>query len=234
MLSRSRFCRFLIPSLISATSFALPPKKKETHSAKDLGLQLQSLEKKHQLGSQSFSVKVSQELYSAVRKQTKTSRGIIEFAPFRQFRWEMSVPGKGGDSKQIYVSNGKDLWQFNSVTKLASHLSANRPELEVIDYVTKPATLLKKYSVEDWPTNDPEAPKGGDAEALRLKLSPKAGGDVRSLYLIVNQKTGWVEELKIVYQYGNKTNLVFEDYVVGAIAKSRFNFVPPPGAIIDK
>lgn len=194
------------------------------------------LEKFQASAKKPFKVGLKQEFYSALRKKSEASVGELEFAPPKSFRWSMKTPKTVGNAIQfkseIYVSNGKEFWKYNESAKHAVKYSSNIKELDFLDVILNPAQLAKTYNVEEW-KNGTEPPPDVCKDRLCVALESKETLGKRKLFLILNEKSGWVEELRIVYQDGNRAVLRFEDHKIGEIAKGRFDFTPPPGTAVD-
>jgi outer membrane lipoprotein-sorting protein len=191
-----------------------------------------------------FSVKFKQEVFSSLMNKVTPSKGTLDFVPPRMFRWEVERPKR----REVYVNNEKDFWKYTEATRHAQRLPADAGELEFLDIILKPGTLAKRYQVNPWileskPEKEttpatsavmsdiPPAPSPG---TLLVKLVPREKTNQDRMYLVIQKQRGVIEELRVVYQNGNRTRVVFEDFAKGSVDKARFEFVPPPGTAIDK
>jgi outer membrane lipoprotein-sorting protein len=76
-------------------------------------------------------------------------------------------------------------------------------------------------------------PKQND-DLLYLKLLPKGDKQQKVLYAVIQVKTGFIQELRIVQLNGNRSRLVFANYSLKSILKEVFQFTPPKGIVVDK
>lgn len=219
-----------------ATAFFYPclPAFSAPSKGQDLSSRLAELQAKAKSGD--FTARIKQDSYSALRKKTDVSTGTLQFSPPQSFRWEMSSGASSAKEprKEIIVSNGTTLWRYNSATKHARSMpTRDLKELETLDAILKPATLTRKFKILEW---DPKVePLPVDtAGRMHLMLKPLDSSETHTLFLLLNEKTGWVEEVRIVYQNGNRAKLNFEGYTHAKVAKSRFDFTPPSGTVVDQ
>lgn len=181
-----------------------------------------------------FKVKVTQVFYSALRKKERKTEGTLQFSPPKSFRWQL------GDD--VFIYNGKQLWKYNSRAKHAAKLGSDKlAELNFLDAILKPVTFAKEYDVRSWgllsfvkeqPAPAPEQCQ--NSAVLCLRLIPKNESSINTILTSLNVSQGWVEELQIVYQDGNKALLQFTSYETTKAAPGTFDFVPPAGTAVDK
>ncbi len=218
--------------LLFLTSFAL---------AEGNGDVLDALSKVQEVSShrKHFSVTYEQTRFKALVKKTVAEKGTLEFSAPKSFRWEISSP-----SKEIYVSNGKDFWKYSEIAKHAQKLKADTGELAVLDVLFRPGNLKRDYKVERWVAPVDDGANGSDVVSsvppaskqgkLFVLLIPRVKSKQKALYLIIDQEKGFVDELRIVHENGNRVRTVFGALSEVNIPAAHFEFVPPPGTAIDK
>lgn len=181
-----------------------------------------------------FKVQVTQSFYSTLRQRTKTTTGSLVFSPPKKFNWQL------GDEAFIY--NGTDFWKYNSRAKHAAKLGSDKlAGLAFLDAIIDPAAFAKQFDVTSWSLvsvvgDEAVVPPDGclNATFLCLRLSPKTPADIKVLLTALNVSKGWVEELRIVYQDGNKANLKFASYEITKALPGAFDFKPPAGIAVDQ
>lgn len=188
-----------------------------------------------------FSVKFKQEIYSALREKISPSDGILFIKKPNSFRFEILSP-----RQEIYVSNGKSFWKYIPELKHAQHLQANAHELGFVQLLTNLANIKKFYNVSPWKkTNDTneeknsspvksDTPPPQNDDNIHLRLTPKEDKQQKVLYAVIQVKTGFIQELRIVQTNGNRTRLLFHEYSVKNMNEDVFQFKPPQGIVVDK
>lgn len=204
-----------------------------TPAAETASSRLEKIQRSGTSENKDFQVSLHQELVRPMRKKSDVSTGTLEFSPPRSFRWEMKSQASSPRT-EIYVSDGKVLWKYNSATKHAAKLSANLKELEFVDAILNPKSLAERYEVKDWTSTSVEKLPQQSANKEFFELTPKNNPTDHTLFVSIDKKNARVDELRFVYQNGNKAKLKFEEYKVAKLAKERFEFTPPPGAVVDK
>lgn len=181
-----------------------------------------------------FKVQVTQSFYSNLRQRTKTTTGSLIFSPPKKFNWQL------GDESFVY--NGSDFWKYNARAKHAAKLgNDNLAALAFLDAIIDPAAFAKQFDVTSWSLvsvvgDELALPPDGclNSTFLCLRLSPKSPTDIKVLLTALNASQGWVEELRIVYQDGNKAVLKFSSYELMKSSSGAFDFKPPAGTAVDQ
>jgi outer membrane lipoprotein-sorting protein len=183
-----------------------------------------------------FKSEFMQETYSARTKQTKSSEGVLQFKSPKSFRWETVKP-----KKELYVSNGQDLWKYVESRKHAQQIPSDKAQLDFLNVLFNLATLQEKYQVESWESGDalePGLPDGGKETGIFLKLKPKGShpgtqGQL-AVFLQISRSMGNVSEMRIHFDNGNKTKLSFSEFKVQSQSADSFEFKVPKGVVVDK
>ena len=234
-----------LTALLSVNAFAAPTKSLE-----------QSLESVQKIaaGRKDFTLHFKQDFFSSLRKKLQKSQGRLEYSAPRNFRWEVTAP-----KKELYVNNGKDFWKYTESLRHAQRLPATAAELDFLDAVLNLSSLNNRYVVEPWkvPSAATALPTGQAVPALPalptevagvmsdtppprasgqllVKLIPKAAAKTYALFLVVDEKNAIVQEMRILFQNGNRTRIVFDTFKLEKVNATRFDFVPPPGTAVDK
>lgn len=192
----------------------------------------------------SFKVSFEQENYSYLRNKKSTSNGLLYISKPASFRFEITHP-----RSELYISNGLDFWKYIPKFKHAQHLKSQLKEIGFIDLLTNPSNLNKHYEILPWVDDnakkvsqdanisalESDAPPAANKEFIHLKLLPKGDKQQKVLYAIIQVKTGFVKELRIVQLNGNRTRLVFSNHESKKPpSKKLFHFSPPQGIVVDK
>ncbi len=185
------------------------------------------------------SVSFEQTRYKALVKKNVVENGTLDYAPPKNFRWEISSP-----FKEIYVSNNKDFWKYSQVAKHAQKLKVESAELTTLDVLFKLGNLTRDYRVEPWTSQnslstDPAeqafvAPPTEKRGKLLVALFPRVKSKQKAMYVVVNESKAFVDELRIVHENGNRVRTVFGSLSEKSIPASRFEFVPPAGTAVDQ
>jgi chaperone LolA len=190
-----------------------------------------------------FSVQFKQDLYSSLRDKVIKSEGVLVVKKPNSFRYEVTSP-----RKELYVSNGHDFWRFVPELKHAQQFQMHSQNLGFINILSNLSRLSNFYEVSEWVGDQPQKtdndtndlavksdlpPKQND-DLLYLKLLPKGDKQQKVLYAVIQVKTGFIQELRIVQLNGNRSRLVFANYSLKSILKEVFQFTPPKGIVVDK
>lgn len=190
-----------------------------------------------------FSVNFKQEIFSVLRDKTTSSNGILTIKKPTSFRFEITSP-----RQEIYVSNGKSFWKYIPELKHAQHLRANSNELGFVNLLTNLSHIKKYYEITEWTNEEAkklkqdintavvksDAPPPQNDDDVHLKLVPKGDKQQKVLYAVIQVKTGFIQELRIVQLNGNRTRLIFSQYSPKSISDEVFEFTPPQGIAVDK
>jgi outer membrane lipoprotein-sorting protein len=199
------------------------------------------LERIQELESQRKSISVSfeQTRYKALLKKTVIEKGSLEFVQPKSFRWEIFSP-----FKEVYVSNAKVFWKYSEVAKHAQKLPGDTGELAVLDVLFKPGSLERNYRIEAWTSKNADSSVGSDAVSfqpppakagtLMLALFPRVKSKQKALYVVLDESKGYVLDLRILHDNGNRVRTVFGSFSEKLIPASRFEFQPPPGTAVDQ
>ena len=193
---------------------------------------------------ESFTVNFKQEIYSALREKVSLSDGTLSIKKPFSFRFEISSP-----RKEIYLSNGKSFWKYIPELKHAQHLNATSNELGFVQLLTDLSNIKKFYDVQEWNSSKnketkqdinttlyvkSDAPPPQNDDDIYLRLLPKGDKQQKVLYAVIQMKTGFIQELRIVQFNGNRTRLVFEKHLSKQVSNEEFEFTPPQGIVVDK
>ena len=149
--------------------------------------------------------------------------------------------------QEIYISNGKSFWKYIPDLKHAQHLRANSKELGFVNLLTNLSQIKKYYDVFEWKNETSEktkqdintstvksdSPPPQNDDNIFLKLEPKGDKQQKVLYAVIQVKTGFIQELRIVQLNGNRTRLVFSQYSPKLVSDKVFEFTPPQGIAVD-
>jgi outer membrane lipoprotein-sorting protein len=202
-----------------------------TQESTKLATELKSLQEKTSRHN-SFRADFEQQIFSALRKKTTTSKGQLFFAQPKKFRWEIATP-----SKELYVNNGEWFWKYVENTKHALRMPANSGELDFLDVVFHLDKLPGKFGLKKlttWPLEENQPEKQCPAKHVCFALEPLQKGNQKSVGIVINQTSGFVSRLRIEFKNGNKTNIVFHSFQPEKVADDMFEFSPPPGTAVDK
>lgn len=192
---------------------------------------------------ENFTVNFNQEIYSALRDKISISDGILSIKKPASFRFEIVAP-----RKEIYLSNGKSFWKYIPELKHAQHLNAASNELGFVQLLTDLSNIKKFYEVSEWTggegkklntdtntsTVKSDTPPPQNDDDILLRLLPKGDKQQKILYAVIQVKTGFIQELRIVQLNGNRTRLVFSKYSSKPVPNEVFEFTPPQGIVVDK
>ncbi len=218
-----------------APANSAPVAQEELLSLKAALAKIQQLVSKRKAVSLSFE----QTRYKALLKKTVVEKGGLDFVAPQSFRWEIFSP-----LKEVYVSNGKVFWKYSEVAKHAQKLPGDTAELSVLDILFKPGSLEQNYRIEAWTTKNSEAAAGADVVSsepptskpgtLLLALFPRVKSKQKALYVALDENKGYVTDLRILHENGNRVRTVFGSFSEKSIPASRFEFQPPPGTAVDQ
>lgn len=187
---------------------------------------------------QQFSVPFSQETYSALRDKVSLSEGVLSIQKPSSFRFELTTP-----RATLYVSDGRDFWKYDPSLKHAQHLDAQAADFEFVKLLTDLSNLKKQYTVSQWSSAGqksdlpavqsdlPPAPKAGQ---IAIKLEPQKDKQQKVLYAIMDVKSGFMEELRMVHLNGNRMRMMFGKPSTKLLDREQFHFTPPEGVAVDK
>ncbi|KAB8037778.1 hypothetical protein GCL60_11430 [Silvanigrella paludirubra] len=190
-----------------------------------------------------FTVNFKQEIYSALRDKISLSDGVLSIKKPSSFRFEITSP-----RKEIYLSNGKSFWKYIPELKHAQHLNASSNELGFVQLLTDLSNIKKFYDVTEWKKSEgkkaqhdintshvkSDTPPLQNDDDILLRLTPKGDKQQKVLYAVIQVKTGFIQELRIVQLNGNRTRLLFDTYSPKPVSNDLFEFTPPQGIVVDK
>ncbi len=190
-----------------------------------------------------FTVNFKQEIYSALRDKVSLSDGVLSIKKPSSFRFEITSP-----RKEIYLSNGKNFWKYIPELKHAQHLNASSNELGFVQLLTDLSNIKKFYDVSEWKKSEgkkaqqdintshvkSDTPPPQNDDDILLRLTPKGDKQQKVLYAVIQVKTGFIQELRIVQLNGNRTRLLFDTYSPKPVSNDLFEFTPPQGIVVDK
>ncbi|APJ04394.1 LolA family protein [Silvanigrella aquatica] len=189
-----------------------------------------------------FSVQFKQETYSVLRDKITKAEGILSIKKPASFRFEIISP-----RQEIYVSNEKSFWKYIPELKHAQHLQSKSNEIGFVNLLTNLSQIKKYYEISEWTNeeavklnqdiNTPhvksDTPPPQNDEYTLLKLVPKGDKQQKVLYAVIQVKTGFIQELRIVQLSGNRTRLEFSNYSPKSMSNDLFDFIPPQGIAVD-
>ncbi len=244
------FCVSAVLSLVAKGAQAGPTTAKDAPQpgvaeSQDVANQLGALQRSKDPKT-SYQSDFQTRFYAARTQKIRQSKGSVVYRPPSQFRWEIASP-----EVELYVSSGKVLWKHSPKTKHASRMAASDAGLDFLQALTDPAALVQRYSVERWnksseavgsaksaldfDTLPTPTPKGSASSGvLFVKLVPKAAGTPEDyLYLIADQSSGQVDEIRIAFRNGNRNIITFAKWSASDAGPKVFEFTPPAGTAVD-
>ncbi|KAB8031786.1 LolA family protein [Fluviispira multicolorata] len=191
----------------------------------------------------SFSVEFTQQTFSLLRNKVSESNGILSIKKPASFRFEVTKP-----RNELYVSNGKEFWKYVADLKHAQYLKNLSQEFGFVQVLTNLSQLQKYYHVSQWTDEEAkklnqsanispvesDTPPEKNNDFILLKLVPKGDKQQKVLYAIIQVKTGFIQELRIVQLNGNRIRLVFLNHSLKLLTDEVFQFTPPQGIVVDK
>ena len=189
-----------------------------------------------------FTVNFKQEVFSVLRDKVTPSNGLLTIKKPASFRFEITSP-----RQEIYVSDGNSFWKYIPDLKHAQHLRADSNELGFVNLLTNFSHIKKYYEVSEWTNEEAkklkqdintaivksDTPPPQNDDYVLLKLVPKGDKQQKVLYAVIQVKTGFIQELRIVQLNGNRTRLVFSQYSPKPVSDEVFKFTPPQGIAVD-
>lgn len=221
---------------VSARDLRTETLSEQRHFRKDYNQFLESATKQ-----KSFSAHFSQELYSFMRDKILYSHGILTVKKPSSFLFKVISP-----QAEVYVSNGVEFWKYLPDLNHVQKFNINSVDFDFIKILTNLNHLKDYYEVLPWTLNDQEqeetniptvkssAPPAQSNKNIFLKFIPRADKKQKILYAVIQLKTGFIQELRLVQLNGNRLRLVFSQYSDKPVQDSIFNFTPPEGVVIDK
>ena len=115
-----------------------------------------------------------------------------------------------------------------------------------------PENIKKVYKISNWSNADAKMlnesgslapvqsdfPPAESADTVSIKLESNLGekGDKQQkvLYAVINVRTGYLDELRVVQLNGNRVRLLFSNEKEEDFNAKTFSFVPPTGIVVDK
>ena len=205
----------------------------------------------HAQTHKSFSVQFNQEFYSILRDKITKSEGILKIQTPNSWSYELQKP-----RTELYMSNGVDFWKYVPDLKHAQHLNVsqhgNSLELNYMSLLINPENIKKVYKISNWSNADAKMlnesgslapvqsdfPPAESADTVSIKLESNLGekGDKQQkvLYAVINVRTGYLDELRVVQLNGNRVRLLFSNDKEEDFNAKTFSFVPPTGIVVDK
>lgn len=208
----------------------------------------------------SFSVSFVQETFSSLRNRSSKQSGTLAYRSPRSFRWEVTVPRKElyvSNGKEFWkyseaarhaqrlaadmaelrfldavlrpgmlaVDFGIEPWVAPAVVDGAAAGEAVAPTPTPTPTVKPPAPRLNT-SITDLP---PQAVAG----KVYARLLPRSKSKQQAMYLVADKTSCAVEELRVFYENGNRSRILFGRVELRALPAAQFDFVPPAGTAVD-
>lgn len=171
----------------------------------------------------SLSANFTQEYYSALREKTTISKGRL-YLKDKLFRWEITEP-----RNQVYINDGKFIWKYEKEFNHAEQFQKSKANLEFLTVVNNLNTIKQYYDISEGTVSKDKN------QILNLVLTPKPNADdQRTLHVSIEVKTGYIKNLNMLDENGNKTNITLNDFSTKPIENSLFVFTPPEGTVINK
>lgn len=249
MFHGSPTCSFVLAVMAACSYGATTAQAKSATESNGLAAQLEALRGITQK-RQGLSVGFTQDTFSMTSKRTRTQPGVLECAPPNQFRWETS-----GKLAELVVSNGSTVWKYSPVARHAQSLSAKSGGLQFLDVLLNPSALGEMFTVSKWDKDNsgancaslkpsqcpPSAQRGISTEPpaeakgkILVRLEPKKEEQLASLYVVLDEKTAFADEIRMLFRNGNRTRIVFKGFEEKKIPAERFEFTPPKGTAVDR
>lgn len=207
-------------------------KIEQTQTIKDLTLnEVSSYAKSMDSTAAAMSINFQEELYRHARQVTLSKEGSAYFIKPDMFRWEVS-PVKQ-DNKEIWIFNGKDLFQHSTkekyATRYSSKLGKNKQLKELVDIITNFKALLSNYRFDG-------AKKEG--ELVHVRLTPKQTSEIVFLEITLQtreteKKPTFMKELTLHFEGKNRTKFKFEPIKDEKIADKNKLILPKEIKITD-
>jgi hypothetical protein len=193
-------------------------KIEEKKNTKDLTLnEVSSYAESINSTAKAMTINFQEELYRDARKVTLFKTGYAYFIKPDMFRWEVS-PAKQNNAKEVWIFDGKDLFQHNTkekyATRYSSKLGKNQQLRELVDIIINFKALLSKYRFDGAKKED---------ELIHVKLTPKQKSEI--VFLEITLQT--TDKNKKIFMQG--LTLHFEDK-----NRTHFKFEPPQESKEDK
>ncbi len=186
-----------------------PKKTEEIKKTKDLTLnEVSAYAKSMDSTAQAMTLEFKEELYRHARQVTLSKKGTAYFIKPDQFRWEVS-PAKQDSAKEIWIFDGKNLFQHNTkekhATRYSSKLGKNKQLKELVDIITNFRALLSSYSFDGAKKED---------ELVHVKLTPKQKSEIVFLEITLKKrdaekKKPFMQGLTLHFEDKNRTTFDF-------------------------
>lgn len=126
----------------------------------------------------------------------------------------------------FYFCDGDVLWSYERRERLAVKVPVKNSQVyQATGYLTGESKLDRDFTLQ---LVDSKLPG-----TWALKLTPKGGTQVmKSLTLVVDQKTFAVQASRLVDPIGDTTDLVWKDVQVGPLSAELFTWKPPAGVTV--
>jgi chaperone LolA len=126
----------------------------------------------------------------------------------------------------FYFCDGEILWSYERRERLAVKVPVRNSQVyQATGYLTGESKLDRDFAMQLVDSSLPGT--------WALKLTPKSGTQVmRSLTLVVDQKTFAVQASRLVDPIGDTTDLVWKDVQVKALPADLFQWTPPAGVTV--
>lgn len=126
----------------------------------------------------------------------------------------------------FYFCDGDVLWSYERRERLAVKVPVKNSQVyQATGYLTGESKLDRDFTLQ---LVDSKLPG-----TWALKLTPKGGTQVmKSLTLVVDQKTYAVQASRLVDPIGDTTDLVWKDVQVGPLSADLFAWKPPAGVTV--
>ena len=148
--------------------------------------------------SDALTVDFVQTKFSGLRGKSTHREGKAYFVKPNLFKWMLQTP-----TKEYKIFDGKFLYDYspdaNSATRYAPKGPQTKELDQIIDLVLNFDTLLKRYDLV-------KAEETGDL--IKIKLKPKAPGDLVGIELHLAKREEFVSYLKM--DMANKNSLIHE------------------------
>ena len=156
-----------------------------------------------------MTLEFEEKLYRHARNVTLLKKGTAYFIKPDQFRWEVS-PAKQESAKEIWIFDGKDLFQHSTkekyATRYSSKLGKNKELKELVDIITNFGALLSSYSFDGAKKED---------ELIHVKLTPKQKSEIDFLEITIKtreaeKKKPFMQGLTLYFKDKNSTKFDFK------------------------
>jgi len=217
--------RFIIwiQLLFFLPSFAFCGDKSD--ASKKLDQLLSAIETRYQKAS--FTADFFQESILKAMDMTDVAEGKASFKWPGMMYWSYEKP-----EKQLIVTNGNDLWIYRPsdhqvmVGKSPDYFGKGKGG----SFLTNINLLRSSFTVSWAPMDDTQSSKVNKSFQSIVLIPHKKHPDFEKLYLVVDPKTGDINELVTLNAYGDRTRIQFKNVTFTKnISDETFTFKVPDG-----